>query len=101
MKKLIAITTLLLSVNTFAQCSFGLDIKKEGAKTAYAAGGVSVSKKIQDALKAQGCNISYNVMTKSQVKAMQLERAKKRYEKLLKETKAALKDVKKALRGKI
>jgi len=86
MKKLITITALLLSVNSFAQCSFGLDVKKEGAKTAYATGGVSVSKKVQEALKAQGCNISYNVLTKKQVKLMNLDRAKARYEKLLKET---------------
>ena len=82
MKKLLVVALLSLSTVSMASCTFGLDVKKEGAKTAYAKGGVSVSQKIQDALTAQGCTITKNVMTKEQSKAMTIEGLKKRLAKL-------------------
>ena len=83
MKKLLIIATLMTSFSALSACEFGLDVKKEGAKTAYAKNGVSVSAKIREALTAQGCKISINVMTKSEIDGMKLENAKRRYEKLL------------------
>lgn len=82
MKTLILLSVLLVSTVSMAECKFGLDVKKAGAKTAYARGGVSISSKIRAALESQGCKITYNVMTKSQVKSMKMERLTKQLAKL-------------------
>ena len=86
MKTLLLTITLLSSLSLSAACDITLGIKKVGAKTAYADDGVSVSQKIQDALSVQ-CKITKRVMPKSEVEAMKLETAKKRYEKLLQASK--------------
>ena len=82
MKKLILIALVAVSTASFGACDFTLDVKKDGAKTAYASGGVSVSKKIQDALTAQGCTVKYNVMSKAEIKAMTIESLQRRLKKL-------------------
>ena len=85
MKKSILITALLtISSVSMANCTINLDVKKEGASTAYV-NGTSVSAKIQEALSSQ-CKIVKRVMSKSEVNKMALENAKKRYEKLLEKT---------------
>ena len=84
MKKLLTIALLTVSAVSYSACNIELDVKKEGAKTAYA-GGTSVSQKIQDALSTQ-CKITKNVLSQSEVKKMALENAKKRYEKLLEQS---------------
>ncbi len=80
------IALLTITTSSFAACKLTLSLKKEGAKTAYADDGVSVSQKIQDALAVQ-CTITKRIMPKSEVNAMKLATAKKRYEKLLNESK--------------
>lgn len=81
MKKLLTITVLLSSSLTYSACNIELEVKKDGAKTAYISG-VSVSAKIQDALSTK-CKITKTVMSKSDINAMKLSNAKKRYEALL------------------
>jgi len=81
MKKLLIIALLTVSTATLAKCELTLGVKKEGAKTAYADDGVSVSQKIQDALAVQ-CKITKRVMPKSEVKAMDIARLTKRLAKL-------------------
>lgn len=85
MKKLLLIALLSVSSVSFAACSLELEVKKDGAKTAYIAG-TSVSAKIQDAVKTK-CTVTYRVMSKAQINQMKLDNAKKRYEKLLAATK--------------
>ena len=79
MKKLIAVSILALSINSIA-CELTLTKKKAKAKTSYL-NGVSVSKKIQDALSTQ-CKLSYKVMSKEEVKAMTIESLQRRLNKL-------------------
>lgn len=82
MKKLILAITLVSSFSTFAACEFNLNVKKEGAKTAYTQNGTSVSSKIREALTAQGCKITYKVMSEKEVIQMNIENAEKRLAKL-------------------
>ena len=86
MKKLITIALLTLSTVSYSACTIELDVKKEGAKTAYI-NGVSVSAKIQEAL-ATKCTVTKKALSKSEVDAMKLANAKKRYESLLEKTKS-------------
>jgi len=81
MKKLLLITTLLGTLSASAACELTLSLKKDGAKTAYAANGVSISSKIREALSTQ-CSIKYRVMTKEEIKKMDIERLQKRLSKL-------------------
>jgi len=87
MKKLIFIALMTVSTLSIAACELTLGVKKAGAKTAYADDGVSVSQKIQDALSVQ-CKITKRVMPKAEVTKMNLLKAKKRYEKLLNDSKS-------------
>ena len=79
-------TVLLSTTSALAsKCELTVGVKKADAKTAYLGDGVVVSKKIQDALGVQ-CKLIKRVMSKSEVTKMNLLKAKKRYEKLLKES---------------
>ena len=79
MKRLL-IATLILSTTNVMACNISMQVKKAGAKTAYV-NGVSVSAKIREALSSQ-CNIKYEVMSKTQVKAMQVKALETRLAKL-------------------
>lgn len=79
MKKLL-ITTIILSATNVMACNISMQVKKEGAKTAYV-NGVSVSAKIREALSSQ-CKVTYKVMTKEEVRSMQVTALEKRLAKL-------------------
>ena len=79
MKKLITLTILTLTANSFA-CEITLAKKTIKAKTSYI-DGISVSKKIQDALSSQ-CKLNYKVLSKEQVKAMTIQSLQNRLKKL-------------------
>lgn len=81
MKKLLTIALLTLSTTSYSACNINLDVKKEGAKTAYI-NGVSVSTKIQAAI-ATKCKVTKTVLSKNKLQEMALIAAKKRYESLL------------------
>lgn len=80
MKKLIVLMTLSMTTVSFAACTINLQVKKEGAKTSYV-NGVSVSKKIQEALRSQ-CTLKTTVMSKEQIKEMTIASLEKRLAKV-------------------
>ena len=80
MKKLLLITVLTMSSLSYSACTIEMQVKKEGAKTAYV-NGTSVSSKIRTALSTQ-CKINYTVMSKEEVKKMKIDNLEKRLAKL-------------------
>lgn len=80
MKQLFAVLLLTTSTLSIAACELQFDVKKSGAKTAYI-NGVSVSSKIREALSSQ-CSIKFNVLSKEQVKEMNIKNLEKRLAKL-------------------
>ena len=80
------IAILTVSSVSYSACNIELEVKKDGAKTAYI-DGTSVSAKIQAAL-ATKCTVTKKVMSKADIDSMKLANAKKRYEKLLEQSKS-------------
>lgn len=80
MKSLLITVLLTTSTLTYSACTLSMDVKKEGAKTAYIKG-VSVSAKIRTALSSQ-CDIKFKTLTKAEANQMQIDNLTTRLAKL-------------------
>tara|TARA_R100001198_G_scaffold79780_1_gene52181 strand:- start:310 stop:564 length:255 start_codon:yes stop_codon:yes gene_type:complete len=82
MKKIILLTTIILSTAIQAECVINAQVKKANAKT-YFVDGASISKKVREALKSQ-CSFNVTTMTKAQL----IEMAEKNHAKKIAKLKA-------------
>ena len=82
MNKILLITILLSSTAIQAECVINAQVKKANAKTYYV-DGVSISKKVREALKSQ-CSFNVSTMTNAQ----RIEMAQKQFDKKMAKLKA-------------